>query len=420
MELELKKLPALLPDMRLGKVHCGRWAALCQELHIARYPLFAVFKLGGGHEIHHGRETAHDVANFARDSSAAPNVRVLAPPEFPDLIHGSHGSGAWLVDFYAPWCPPCLRLLPELRKASRHFDSAINFGTIDCTIHASLCRQHNIRSYPTTILYNNTEKQQFHGDHTATSLVDFLQDILNPTVVKLTEQSFYSSVGKKSPDELWMVDFFASWCGSCQQLAPEWRKLAKMVSSMANIHIGAVDCEAEVSLCMQQGVRSYPTIRLYPLGGQGLSTIAIFSGFQRDAQSLRQWLFSFIPSSVEELTPDSFEHKVLNTDEPWLVDFYAPWCGHCVVFAPEFQIIAQKLEGRVLAGKVNCNTFQYLCHEAGISSYPTVMLYYGDNRQYQGDEIPSQSANHIIAHTERVLSQHQQKHQQSQLLHDEF
>lgn len=68
---------------------------------------------------------------------------------------------------------------------------------------------------------------------------------------------------------------------------------------------------------------------------------SIFSGFQRDAQSLRQWLFSFIPSSVEELTPDSFEHKVLNTDEPWLVDFYAPWCGHCVVFAPEFQIIAQ-------------------------------------------------------------------------------
>jgi DnaJ family protein C protein 10 len=57
--------------------------------------------------------------------------------------------------------------------------------------------------------------------------------------------------------------------------------------------------------------------------------------------SLRQWLFGFIPSTVEELTPDSFQHRVLDSDEPWLVDFYAPWCGHCVVFAPEFQIIAQ-------------------------------------------------------------------------------
>ena len=92
VELELKKLPALLPNMRLGKLHCGRWSAICQELHIARYPLFAVFKPGGGHEIHHGRETAHDVANFARDSSAAPNIRVLSPPEFPDLLQNSHGK----------------------------------------------------------------------------------------------------------------------------------------------------------------------------------------------------------------------------------------------------------------------------------------------------------------------------------------
>jgi hypothetical protein len=82
--------------------------------------------------------------------------------------------------------------------------------------------------------------------------------------------------------------------------------------------------------------------------------------------------------------------------------------------------ILQKLEGRALAGKVNCNAFQYLCREAGITSYPTVMLYYGDDRKYQGDEIPSQSADHIIAHTEHVLSQHQQKHQNFQLPHDEF
>jgi hypothetical protein len=77
----------------------------------------------------------------------------------------------------------------------------------------------------------------------------------------------------------------------------------------------------------------------------------------------------------------------------------------------------QKLEGRVLAGKVNCNAFQYLCHQAGISGYPTVVLYHGPDRHHQGDEIPSQSADHIIAHTEHVLSQ---QHQQSHLSHDEF
>jgi len=80
--------------------------------------------------------------------------------------------------------------------------------------------------------------------------------------------------------------------------------------------------------------------------------------------------------------------------------------------------VFQKLEGRVLAGKVNCNAFRHLCYQAGISSYPTVMLYHGADRNYQGDEIPSQSAEHIIAHVEHVLMQYH--HQQSHLPHDEF
>jgi hypothetical protein len=78
----------------------------------------------------------------------------------------------------------------------------------------------------------------------------------------------------------------------------------------------------------------------------------------------------------------------------------------------------QKLEGRVLAGKVNCNAFRHLCYQAGVSSYPTVMLYRGADRNYQGDEIQSQSAEHIIAHVERALVQYH--HQQSHLPHDEF
>lgn len=82
--------------------------------------------------------------------------------------------------------------------------------------------------------------------------------------------------------------------------------------------------------------------------------------------------------------------------------------------------ILQRLEGRVLAGKVNCNAFRHLCHQAGISGYPTVMLYYGSDRHYQGDEIQSQSADYIITHTEHVISQQQQQEQQSHLPHDEF
>ena len=33
-------------------------------------------------------------------------------------------------------------------------------------------------------------------------------------------------------------------------------------------------------------------------------------------------------------------HQVMGSSKPWVIDFYAPWCGHCQVFAPEFEEVA--------------------------------------------------------------------------------
>ena len=68
------------------------------------------------------------------------------------------------------------------------------------------------------------------------------------------------------------------------------------------------------------------------------------------------------------------------------------------------------------AGKVNCDAFRQLCQRAGVSGYPTVMLYYGSDRYYQGEEIQSQSADKIIEHTDQALSQQPHAH----IAHDEF
>ena len=39
-----------------------------------------------------------------------------------------------------------------------------------------------------------------------------------------------------------------------------------MLTDIESVKIGQVDCEAERDLCLAQGIRSYPSIRLYPMG----------------------------------------------------------------------------------------------------------------------------------------------------------
>ena len=54
------------------------------------------------------------------------------------------------------------------------------------------------------------------------------QDTLQPPVIMLNDDNFHRLVEQKGEEEVWMIDFYAPWCGPCQQLAPEWRRLAKV------------------------------------------------------------------------------------------------------------------------------------------------------------------------------------------------
>lgn len=49
-------------------------------------------------------------------------------------------------------------------------------------------------------------------------------------------------------------------------------------------------------------------------------------------------------SNVVELNPSNFESKVINSDHIWIVEFFAPWCGHCQSLVPEYTKAAKALK----------------------------------------------------------------------------
>nr|XP_025966010.1 dnaJ homolog subfamily C member 10 [Dromaius novaehollandiae] len=389
---EFKKLNFLLKDehIQVGKFDCLSSPTICNKLYVYQ-PCLAVFKGKGteDYEIHHGKKILYDIIAFAKESVNS-HVITLGPQNFPD-----REKEPWLVDFFAPWCPPCRALLPELRKASKHLYGQLKFGTLDCTVHEGLCNMHNIRAYPTTVVFNQSDVHEYEGHHSAEQILEFIEDLRNPSVVSLTPETFVELVKRRKREEIWMVDFYAPWCGPCQALMPEWKKMARMLNGL--ISVGSVDCQKYYSFCQQESIRGYPEIRLFPQKSNTAQQYYSYNGWHRDSYSLRGWALGYLPQVSVDLTPQSFIEKVLNGKDHWVIDFYAPWCGPCQNFAPEFEILARTMKGKVKAGKVDCQAYAQTCQTADIRAYPTVKFYpyQGTKKNVLGEHMDSRDAKGI-------------------------
>lgn len=372
-ELELKHIRGYIQSVRLGIVDCSKEVDICSQFSVTKSPLFLLLRSSGEYEVYHGRVNARDLASFAKESAGC-RLQTLTIATFDRKV--SQSKNTWLVDFFAPWCPPCMRTLPELRKVSRSFEGVM-FGVVDCTSDPSVCQSNGISSYPSLVLFHNGSTTSMSGYKTAVEIREFVEISLDPKVVTLTPETFKELVEGKGVDDIWAIDFFAPWCGHCKRVAPEWNKFAKMVSDEPNINVGQVDCEVYRHFCAEHGVRSYPHIRTYPRGHFSSRHYSAFSGWSRDAVSFRDWVMHFLPSSVEELDHHAFYKQVLEDTSPWLIDFYAPWCGHCVSFRPVFESVAKKFEGRIKFGAVNCEEHWHACDAAQVHRYPTLMFYIG-------------------------------------------
>ncbi|KAF2292344.1 hypothetical protein GH714_020374 [Hevea brasiliensis] len=208
-------------------------------------------------------------------------------------------------------------------------------------------------------------------------------------VFQLNPSNFKSKV--LNSNGVVLVEFFAPWCGHCQSLAPTWEKAATVLKGVATV--AALDADAHKSLAQEYGIKGFPTIKVFapgkpPVDYQGNRDVKPIAEFAlQQIKALLKERLSGKPAggSSEKSEPASFElnsrnfdELVLKSKELWIVEFFAPWCGHCKKLAPEWNKAANNLKGKVKLGHVDCDAEQPLMSRFNVQGFPTILVFGAD------------------------------------------
>lgn len=232
----------------------------------------------------------------------------------------------------------------------------------------------------------------------------------NGDVVELTSSNFDRLV--KNGDEVWIVEFFAPWCGHCKNLVPEYIKAAKALKGV--VKVGAIDADSHRSFTEQFGVKGFPTLKIFVDGkptdynDQRTASAFVEAGLKAASEKARRKLSGKSSDSgsgksdVVELTDSNFKDKVLNSEDMWLVEFYAPWCGHCKSLEPHWAKAAAELKGKVKLGAVDATVHTSTASKYQIQGYPTIKLFTAGKKgedsvvEYDGGRTSSDIVNWAI------------------------
>jgi len=78
-----------------------------------------------------------------------------------------------------------------------------------------------------------------------------------------------------------------------------------------------------------------------------------------------------------QLSDANFDGEVIQSEQPVLVDFWAPWCGPCRMLGPLVEELSNEYQGKVKVGKLNTDDNAQVATRYRISAIPTLLFFKG-------------------------------------------
>nr|XP_039254772.1 thioredoxin domain-containing protein 5-like isoform X1 [Styela clava] len=291
--------------VKIGRVDCTKNQAVCQSKGVRGYPTLKYFRNGKEMDGSPGGRDFESLNKFTTEMSEAQQKDVQQEQEeevdeeqkeeadvvtegLYELTEANFetltSQGDFFIKFFAPWCGHCKRMEPAWKELAKSYEGheKIKIGRVDCTQHKSVCQSKGVRGYPTLKYFRNgEEKEGSAGGRDIESLKEFTVKMMAMEQQEEEDQDEGEAPPPSGALELdsdifqdvidtglTFVKFYAPWCGHCKRLAPVWDQLADEDFSSAErpIRIVKVDCTKHTKICTDNGVKGYPTLKLFDGG----------------------------------------------------------------------------------------------------------------------------------------------------------
>ncbi|KAG9299478.1 hypothetical protein G9A89_009431 [Geosiphon pyriformis] len=204
----------------------------------------------------------------------------------------------------------------------------------------------------------------------------------NDSVMLLTEKNFKKEV--LLTERVVLVEFFAPWCGHCQKLVPEYKKVAENLKGLAKVV--AIDCDDDSNgaLCAAYNVKGYPTIKLFPSQsvpdkknpGAYTKKPKDYQG-PRTAKAIVDFVLPEIPSFVQPITNKNPTKKSMTIDE--FLEKDNETLSKVILFTNKqrtttlYKALSVDFHDRLLFGEVR-HTDSLVLKRFGVDSFPKLIV----------------------------------------------